>query len=388
MNTDRELLASERQNVIATPVVSTDSIVVVGTPGISRARGLRAFAQVEASFTGGAGTGITVELIQADNAALTANVEALGSSGVQSIVIAGTRLLDIPLPEFTKPYAGFRYTSAGGAYAAGRITAGFVIGSDTPYQSRPAAESHGGPGSGQQPTWSPLELGSKLMAWWDAEDVSSLSVAGGAVAGWTDLKGGMVLAQATSGFKPTWSATGFNGRPVVTFDGTDDELTAIGTGSLPIGSAPGEIWALVDQQMSAGTTDDRRMFHYGGSSANARALRRSVVGGVNRAYATVGDGSLSTATSNNAVDFTGRHIVRLTVSATDFALALDNQAGATVSSVAATSNVRTRMGASGAGSTAVAFFQGGISAILVTGALAAPEATNLYAFLSNRGAIA
>lgn len=149
MNTDRELTASNRQTVTSTPLVSTDSIIVTGLLGLSRARNLRAVAQVETSFTGGTGTGLTVELIQADNAALTTNVEVKGTSGAilngasNVNVSAGQRLLDIPLPEFTKPYAGFRYTSATGAYGAGAITAGFVLGSETPQANRPVAESHG-----------------------------------------------------------------------------------------------------------------------------------------------------------------------------------------------------------------------------------------------------
>lgn len=143
MLTDRELTASNRQTVTSTPLVSTDSIIVSGLQGQSRSRNLRAVAQVETSFTGGTGAGMTVELIQADNAALTTNVQSLASSGVKTGVSAGNRLLDIPLPEFTKPYAGFRYTSATGAYAAGAITAGFQLGGESAQADRPVAESHG-----------------------------------------------------------------------------------------------------------------------------------------------------------------------------------------------------------------------------------------------------
>ena len=145
MNTDRELLCSEKQAITATPLVSTDSVIVTGLLGADRSRNLRAFAQVETALSGGAGTGITVEIIQADNAALTANVQSLHSTGNIPTADAplGTRLLDQPMPAFTKPYAGFRYTSAGGAYAAGAITAGFVVGTETPEATRPGDETHG-----------------------------------------------------------------------------------------------------------------------------------------------------------------------------------------------------------------------------------------------------
>lgn len=144
MNTDKELLASEKQAITAT-AVSTDSILVRNLPGISRARNMRAIAQIETAMSGGAATSITVELIQADDGALTTNVQSLASSGAiaTAAAVAGNRALDVPLPEFTKPYAGFRYTMAGGNYAAGKITAGFVIGTETPQASRPEANSNG-----------------------------------------------------------------------------------------------------------------------------------------------------------------------------------------------------------------------------------------------------
>lgn len=148
MNTDKELLCSEKQALTAT-AVSTDSVIVTGLLGADRGRNLRAFAQVETGLTGGTATGITVEIIQADNAALTTNVQVVGSTGAilnggsNVNVAAGARLIDQPMPGFSKPYAGFRYTMATGPYGAGTITAGFVIGTETPQASRPVPETHG-----------------------------------------------------------------------------------------------------------------------------------------------------------------------------------------------------------------------------------------------------
>ncbi len=144
MHTDKELLASEKQAITGT-AVSTDSVLVKGLVGYSRTAQMRAFAQIETALTGGAATSVTVEVIQADNGALTTNVESLASSGLilTAAAIAGKRALDIAMPEFTKPYAGFRYTMAGGSYTAGAITAGFVLGTSTPEDLRPAAQTHG-----------------------------------------------------------------------------------------------------------------------------------------------------------------------------------------------------------------------------------------------------
>lgn len=142
MNTDKELLCSEKQAVTAT-AVSTDSVIVTGLLGADRSRNLRAFAQVETAFTGGTGTGMTVEIIQADDAALTTNVQSLYSSGSVTTVTAGSRIVDQPMPAFTKAYAGFRFTPTTGAYAAGAITAGFTTSSETPLAQRPTYETHG-----------------------------------------------------------------------------------------------------------------------------------------------------------------------------------------------------------------------------------------------------
>lgn len=142
MKTDKELLASERQP-IAGSTVSTDAIIMHGLLGASRGRGLRAMVEVDVPLTGGNATGITVDLIQADDAALTVNVAVVGSTGLVPNAAQGRRLMDTPVPDLGQPYAGFRYTVAGGTYAAGAITAGFVAQTDTPFGERPPAASHG-----------------------------------------------------------------------------------------------------------------------------------------------------------------------------------------------------------------------------------------------------
>ena len=144
MNTDRELLCSNKQAITSTPLVSTDSVIVSGLLGSDRGRHMRAFAQIETALSGGTGTGITIEVIQADDAALTTNVQSLYTTG--NVATASAPLgyrVDVPMPAFTKAYAGFRYTSATGAYGAGAITAGFLIGTETPTASRVKPETHG-----------------------------------------------------------------------------------------------------------------------------------------------------------------------------------------------------------------------------------------------------
>lgn len=149
MNTDKELICSDKQAITA-DAVSTDSILMTGLLGADRSRNLRAFCQIETGFTpDGSATGITFEIIEADNAALTSGVVSLystgaianGSSNVN--LAAGKRPIDVPLPKVSKAYLGFRYTTNVGDYTTGKVTAGLTIGGETPLADRPAGESHG-----------------------------------------------------------------------------------------------------------------------------------------------------------------------------------------------------------------------------------------------------
>lgn len=64
----------------------------------------------------GAGSTMTVEVIQADDAALTSNVEALGSVDVLAANMTLGDQLEVPIPQGTmdKQYLGARVTLTGG----------------------------------------------------------------------------------------------------------------------------------------------------------------------------------------------------------------------------------------------------------------------------------
>lgn len=82
--------------------------------------------------------------------------------------------------------------------------------------------------------WTPVALGGCVL-WLDAMRASSLyqdsarttPVANNAdpVGGWSDLSGSNHATQSSSGLRGSYSPTGCNGRPGVTFDGVDDVLT-------------------------------------------------------------------------------------------------------------------------------------------------------------------
>jgi hypothetical protein len=71
--------------------------------------------------------------------------------------------------------------------------------------------------------WDPSLISTAL--WLDAADASTVTTVSGAVSQWNDKSGNNRHAtQSTAGSRPTYSATGFNNLPGVTFDGNDDNM--------------------------------------------------------------------------------------------------------------------------------------------------------------------
>ena len=73
--------------------------------------------------------------------------------------------------------------------------------------------------------WTPAEL-PNLALWLDAADSSTITLNGSTVSQWNDKSGNARHAsQPTAANQPTYTANGLNGKPVVTFDGSNDFMT-------------------------------------------------------------------------------------------------------------------------------------------------------------------
>jgi hypothetical protein len=224
--------------------------------------------------------------------------------------------------------------------------------------------------------WTPNELESSLLAWWDAGHGVSAST-------WVDRKAGLVL---TASGAPAWSATSFNGFPGITFDGVDDYYT-LASVPFPTGANPCEIWIVCSQDALPADTTSRRLFGYGGTAnPAARLFQRIVTGGVNRIRANVGDGAVGQAIDNTTVDFSSRHLLRLSVGATASSLYVDGGSAIDLSVVPATGTTRVRIGASQA-DTAASFWSGKVRDIVVTGPLSSDDAASLQSYLLDRRAL-
>jgi hypothetical protein len=233
--------------------------------------------------------------------------------------------------------------------------------------------------------WAPAELGDDLLGQLDAEDTDSLTLDTGVVSAWADTAASVSFAN-TGTARPAYSATSFNGRPGLTFDGVDDYLSAE-SAPYPTGANPCEIWALVRQDALIGNTTARAIMAYGGISANAsRRTERSNTGGTGNRFRSVTGIGGSTAVATTTADFSGIHIVRAVFGATEMFAAIDGVATAPVAAVSATGTTRSRIGSVTA-NTPANFMQGAINSIFVTAPLTPVQAASLRAFLGRRGGI-
>lgn len=228
-------------------------------------------------------------------------------------------------------------------------------------------------------------LGSDLIEMWDAARADSLTVTDpNLVSAWLGLVLGSNLAQTTTNLKPVYQPEGFNGAPCLSFDGTQQYLTCTDAplmAALPDGAETGELWVVVDQAALPADTGERYAAGWCGSSVvTGRAISRIVTTGVNRTRGRTGIGASSTNADGTTVDFSGRHVVRHIVGATQSSLSVDGGANVTVSAVPSTTNTRFRAGsipAAGPGN----YWNGKIAAIVATKTLDTDKATALHNYL-------
>jgi hypothetical protein len=226
--------------------------------------------------------------------------------------------------------------------------------------------------------WTPRLLGSSLFAWWDAERPDLITKDGsGFVSSWKDVTAGTDAAQAVGASQPQWSATGYNSRAAVTFDGVDDYLeNTTGLASWPGGATPGEIWFVGSNNVTNGLTGI--MAGYGAATNTGRLVQRSVSAIATRA----GDGAAN-VTAGTGSPSSGNHVWRCGFAPTTIQTDTESTTSGTTAIVPNTNLVRFRMGSNITASPAT-FGIGPISAVLVTGALNSDQAALMYAYFTRR----
>jgi hypothetical protein len=228
--------------------------------------------------------------------------------------------------------------------------------------------------------WTPASITSATpRGFIDFEDNSKITTVTG-VSQITDSISASNFVQATTTAQPLLITSATTGRQVASFDGTDDNLAIASIPTdWPTGSTAGGFAVVANCPSSASTLT---LFAYGGSSASShRGLQRLGNSGFR---VLVGDGGSKNADNTSVVPSSGRHIVIVPISATQFGCNVDGSIGALTSSVPATGTSRARIGC-GASTSAASFFAGEISAIVVwTGTLNALETQYLYLWAGTR----
>lgn len=242
-------------------------------------------------------------------------------------------------------------------------------------------------GEAPAPAYDPVTaLGASLLGWWNADRSDLITLSGSQITSWRDVVAGYDMLQATSSARPLWSATSFNGAPGATFDGVDDEMT-LESVPWPTGASPADMWATVQQDALAADTSVRLLFAYGGTaSSSRRTLQRVVVSGTNRGRVTAGNGTSELMATGTATDFSGRHVIRGDINATDLELTMNDGTPTNTAVVPNTGAVRTRMGAN-TSAVPSGFWNGKVRDLIVTGPLTVGQASDLRTFLLSRRAL-
>lgn len=124
----RPSLAQSLINAIGT-YVSTDSIDLlsaIDNPGRTYSP-LRAYSVLTTATVGGS---VQAQLISSAASNLGSPTVLASGPVVAAGAAAGTRLLDVPLPDVAQQYIGFQYVITVGAMTAGAVTSAIVAGTD------------------------------------------------------------------------------------------------------------------------------------------------------------------------------------------------------------------------------------------------------------------
>ncbi len=227
--------------------------------------------------------------------------------------------------------------------------------------------------------WTPSALGASLVGWWDAERMAAGDVVGGLATSWTDSVAAYKPVQAVTASQPAYSPTAFNGRPALVFDGTDDALS-LETVPFFTGASQFEVWFLAGQSRPATDIAVSRAFCFGGGTgATAFRLGSVNLGGNKR----VADARV---VQDSTTDYIGPSVVRVVTTTTTVAMTVNNGAPTTATVATNIGTTRLRIGATD-NATPDGFWQGPISAVIVTSLLSAPQAAAMAAWLQARAGV-
>lgn len=130
-------------------------------------------------------------------------------------------------------------------------------------------------GAGTPSAWTPLNLGSALLAWWDAQNTANITFNGSTVAAWFDSKNHLGAFQAATASQPTYSATARNGKPGLSFAQSPVNTLIFDpvSGGFPSGSSASTIAIAAYTSVVPATATQQFVFGYGPAVTTAGQSR-------------------------------------------------------------------------------------------------------------------
>lgn len=237
-----------------------------------------------------------------------------------------------------------------------------------------------------QDIWTPEDLASKLLAHWNVDSTTLLTLVSARIMNWKDQVAFTDLVQSTSVSRPEYFSGGFLSGPVASFAGLTQQMAREPSG-LPSGASASELWLIVDQKQLVSTdTNKRGAFTWGDTDANSRLVSRVVVGGVNRVQVSAGNGTTETTLTDSTVDFSGIHVIRAVWTGSTMLLSIDRSPLISTSIIPNTASTRIRLGAIPSGVINNTWF-GGIKEVAVTQLLSAGEVANMWDYMTTRAGL-
>ena len=146
------------------------------------------------------------------------------------------------------------------------------------------------------------------VLWLDADDEGTIVHSSNAISRWLDKSGNnYVASQSTASYKPNYNSTGYLGKGIVEFDGTNDFLTA-NTSGWTFGANDGMVMFMVCRQRAFNNTGAGFFFGATSNTATQNYMGVGDSGGNSMDFRMYGNSASGAETQNYYQDTAGYHL--------------------------------------------------------------------------------
>jgi hypothetical protein len=146
------------------------------------------------------------------------------------------------------------------------------------------------------------------VLWLDADDESSITHSSNAISSWADKSSSNYSAtQSTTSYKPNYNSTGYLGKGIVEFDGTNDFLT-VNTSGWTFGANDGMVMFMVCRQRAFNNTGAGFFFGATSGTSSQNYMGVGDSGGNSMDFRMYGNSASGAETQNYYQDTAGYHL--------------------------------------------------------------------------------